>query len=182
MDGCKLTAMKPPILVRDIPPAEMAELETLYRQTKDVRIQERTQIILLAAEQEMTAPEIAKIVRRNDQTVRTWIKRFKAEGIAGLYDMPRPGAPPKVTAEYEERLLIVVRQRPRALGQPYSMWTLQRLADFMAEETGLRVSAVTVRRVLAEHDIVMSRPQHKVSSTDPEYEVKKRRSKRSGRT
>ena len=175
-------AMKPPILVRDIPSAEMTELETLYRQTKDVRIRERTQIILLAAEQEMTAPEIAKIVRRNDQTVRTWIKRFNAEGIAGLYDAPRPGAPPKVTPEYEERLLIVVRQRPRALDQPYSMWTLQRLADFMAEETGLRLSAVTVSRVLADHGIVMSRPQHKVSSSDPEYEVKKRRSKTSGTT
>lgn len=174
--------MRPPILVRDIPPAEMAELESLFRQTKDVRIRERTQIILLAAEQEMTAPEIAKIVRRNDQTVRTWIKRFNAEGIAGLYDAPRPGAPAKVTPAYEERLLIVVRQRPRALGQPYSMWTLQRLADFMAEETGLRLSAVTVSRVLADHDIVMSRPQHKVSSSDPEYEVKKRRSKTSGTT
>jgi transposase len=159
----------------------MAELEALYRQTKDVRIRERAQIILLAAEG-MFAPEIAKIVRRNDQTVRTWIRRFNAEGIAGLYDAPRPGKPPKVTPEYEERLLVVVRQRPRALERPYSMWTLQRLADFMAEETGLRLSTVTVSRLLAAHDIVLSRPQHKVSSSDPEYEVKKRRSKSSGTT
>ena len=62
------------------------------------------------------------------------------------------------------------------------MGTLQRLADFMAEETGLRVSAVTVSRLLAAHDIVLSRPQHKVSSSDPEYEVKKRRLKSSGTT
>jgi transposase len=173
--------MRTPIQIRDIGTEELAELETLYRQTKDVRIRERAQIILLAADG-MIAPEIAKIVRRNDQTVRTWILRFNAEGITGLYDAPRPGAPAKVTPEYEERLLIVVRQRPRALERPYSMWTLQRLADFMGEETGLRVSAVTVRRVLAEHDIVMSRPQHKVSSSDPEYEVKKQRSKHSETT
>jgi transposase len=127
----------------------------------------------------MIAPDIAKIVRRNDQTVRTWIVRFNAEGIAGLYDAPRPGAPPSVTPEYRERLLVVVRQRPRMLERPYSMWTLQRLADFMAEETGLRFSTTTVSRILAAHDIVLSRPQHKVSSSDPEYEVKKRRSKRS---
>ena len=87
-----------------------------------------------------------------------------------------------MTPAYSARLLEVVRQRPRSLGQPYSLWTLQRLADFMAEETGLRVSAVTVRRVLAAHDIVMSRPQHKVSSPDPEYEVKKRRLKSSATT
>jgi transposase len=174
--------MRPPIQVRPIGPAELVELGELYRQTKDVRIRERTQIILLAGEQQMSAPTIATIVRRNEQTVRTWIKRFNAEGIAGLYDAPRPGAPAILTPAYRARLLTVVRQRPRALGQPYSLWTLQRLADFMAEETGIRVSAVTVSRVLASGDIVLSRPQHKVSSPDPEYEVKKRRLKNSART
>lgn len=169
--------MRTPIRVRDVPAEELAELKTLYRETRDVRIRERTQIILLALEHDMLVPEIAKIVMRNDETVRIWIKRFNMEGVTGLYDAPRPGAPPKVTDTYRERLLVVVRRRPRSLGQPYSMWTLQRLADFMAEETGLRVSAVTVMRVLAANDIVLSRPQHKVSSPDPEYEVKKRRSK-----
>ena len=174
--------MRPPIQVRDVSPEELKELETLFRQTKDVRLRERTQIILLAAEQHMTAPQISPIVRRNDQTVRTWIRRFNAEGISGLYDAPRSGAPAQVTAGYRDRLLEVVRQRPRALDQPYSLWTLRRLADFMAEETGLRFSAVTVSRILAKHDIVMSRPQHKVSSPDPEYETKKRRSKTSETT
>lgn len=158
-------------------PDELNELETLYRQTKDVRIRERTQIILLAFEQGLTAPQIGAIVRRNDQTVRTWIRRFNAEGIVGLHDAPRSGAPAKVTPAYRDRLLEIVRQRPRSLDQPYSLWTLQRLADFMAEETGDRFSKVTVKRILDQHDIVMSRPQHKVSSPDPEYEVKKRRLK-----
>ena len=167
--------MRPPIEVRQTASEELSELAELYRQTKDVRIRERTQIILLAAEQGMTAPDIAIIVRRNEQTVRTWIKRFNAEGISGLADAPRPGAPPTLTPAYHERLLTVVRHRPRALEQPYSLWTLQRLADFMAEETGIRVSAVTVSRALAAQGIVLSRPQHKVSSPDPEYEVKKRR-------
>lgn len=174
--------MRTPIQVREILPEELKELETLYRQTKDVRIRERTQIIMLAADQGLTAPEIAVIVRRNDQTVRSWIRRFNAEGIVGLYDAPRSGAPAQVTPAYRDRLLEVVRQRPRSLDQPYSLWTLQRLADFMAEETGHRFSAVTVSRILAKHDIVMSRPQHKVSSPDPEYEVKKRRLKNSEAT
>jgi transposase len=179
-DECKLRVMRTPIQVRDVTPEEMNELETLYRQTKDVRMRERTQIILLAAEQGKTVPEITRIVRRNDQTVRTWIKRFNAEGITGLYDMPRPGAPPTVTPAYRDRLLVVVRQRPRSLGQPYSLWTLRRLADFMAEESGIRLSHVTVSRILEANEIVLSRPQHKVSSPDPEYETKKRRSKTSG--
>jgi len=134
-------------------------------------------MVLLAAEEKMTAPEIAKIVRKNDQTVRRWIKRFNTEGIRGLYDAPRTGSPGKTTSEYQERLLTIVRQRPRSLEQPYSMWTLERLADFMAEETGIRVSYETVRRILKKNGITFSRPQHTISSPDPDYLVKKRRLK-----
>ena len=76
------------------------------------------------------------------------MKRFNAEGIPGLYDAPRSGSPGKTTEEYRQRLVTVVRQRPRSLELPYSLWTLDRLADFMAEETGIRVSYETVRRIL----------------------------------
>ncbi len=84
---------------------------------------------------------------RVSQTVRNWLKRWMAEGIEGLKDRPMPGAPAKITKAYEEQLLFVVRRRPRSLEQPYSMWTLQRLADSMAEQTGIRVSIETVRQV-----------------------------------
>ena len=165
----------------EIPPLtaeELEALEKLYRTTKEVRLRTRAQIVLLAGEQRMIAPAIAKIVRENDQTIRNWLKRWMAEGIEGLKDRPMPGAPSKITKEYEEQLLFVVRQRPRSLEQPYSMWTLQRLADYMAEQTGIRASYETVRQVLKSGEIVLSRPQHKISSPDPEYLVKKRRLKR----
>ena len=169
--------MQKPLEVPIPTPAELEALENLYRTTRDVRLRTRAQIVLLAGEQRMTAPAIAKIVRETDQTVRNWLKRYLAEGIEGLKDRPMPAGPCKVTKEYEQQLLFVVRQRPRSLGQPYSMWTLQRLADYMALETGIRTSYETVRQVLKAGEIVLSRPQHKISSPDPEYLVKKRRLK-----
>lgn len=174
--------MRAPIKVRAIATAEKVELEKCYRQTKDVRIRERIQMVLLACEQGMLVPAISQIVRRSEEVVRTWLKRFNAEGLAGLYDKPRAGAPRRATARYRAQLVQSVRQRPRALGQAYSMWTAPRLADYMAEQTGIRVTAMTVRNILAAHEIVLSRPQHKVTSPDPEYQVKKRRSKRSATT
>lgn len=168
-----------PITVREITSAEHEELKALYHQTKDVRVRTRTQMILLAYEEEMTAPQIAKIVRKDEQTVRRWIKRFNSEGVNGLADSPRSGAKRKISDEYREKVVTVVRRRPRALGEPYSLWTLQRLVEYMAVETGVRVSAESVRLILKENDIVISRPQHKVSSPDPEYMVKKRRLKSS---
>ena len=87
----------------------------------------------MAIERRWTAGQIAAVVRESDEIVRRWIKRYLAEGIAGLHDAPRPGAPCKVMAAYHGLLLQVGRGRPRSLNQPYSLWTLQRLADYLAE-------------------------------------------------
>lgn len=157
---------------------QLEALRQLYRYTRDVRIRTRTQIVLLAVEQAMRAPQIAAIVRENDGTVRTWLRRYEAEGTEGLSDRPRPGGPSKITPAFVEQLLRVVRKRPRGLDLPFSLWSCQRLADYMAEQLGIRVSDETIRRQLAEHGIALSRPQHKVSSPDPEYDLKKRRLKR----
>jgi transposase len=153
---------------------QQTKLAEVYRSTKDVRIRTRAQIVLLAYEQHLSAPSIAAIVREDDETVRRWLKRYLKEGIEGLFDRPRTGAPSKTTKAYEEQLLEAVRRRPRSLGQPYSMWTLQRLADYLAERMGITVSSETVRRLLASHEIVFSHPQHTISSPDPDYTAKKK--------
>jgi transposase len=158
-------------------PEQMQALDELYRTTRDVRLRSRAHMILLAAERGWTASVISEVVRCDENTVRLWLKRYMAEGIEGLKDDPRPGISPKVTPGYEEKLLAAVHVRPRSLDLAFSTWTLQRLADYLAEETGIRVNAETVRLHLAKREIVLSRPQHKISSPDPEYTVKKRRSK-----
>jgi transposase len=137
----------------------------------------RAQMILLAAEHGMSAPQSAPIVREGDQTGRNWLKREGAEGLEGLTDAPRSGSPGTVTPAYVAQLVEVVRMRPRALGLPYSLWTLARLADSMAEQTGLRVDGETVRLPLNAADIVLSRPQPRMRSPAPEDQGKKRRLK-----
>ena len=166
--------MRQPLAIPVPTAEELDALGRLYRSTRAARRRTRAQIVLLAGEHRLTAPASARIVREDEQTVRRWLKRYLAEGLEGLEDRPMPGAPSKVTPAYEEQLLAAVRRRPRSLGQPYSLWTLQRLADYLAERTGLRVSSETVRRVLAAAEIVLSRPQHTISSPDPEYAVNKR--------
>ncbi len=165
--------MRPPFALPEPTATELAALDTLYRTTHVVRLRTRAQIILLALEQRLAAPASAAIVREHETTVLRWLKRYRAEGLAGLHDRPMPGAPTKTDAAYTEQLVAAVRRRPRSLGQPYSLWTLRRLADHMAEETDVRISYETVRRILATAGIVLSRPQHTISSPDPAYRVKK---------
>jgi transposase len=173
-----------PIRIPALAPERLAELEEMYRSTRDARLRTRAQMVLLAAERRLTAAEIAEIVRASEETVRRWLKRYLAEGVEGLRDVPHPGAPRKVTEEYRELLVEAVRRRPRSLGLPFSLWTLRRLADYMAERTGIRVEYETVRVHLKEAGIVLSRPQHTITSPDPEYALKKgdRRNPRWSRT
>jgi transposase len=164
-----------PIRISSLTPLQRKELDHLYRTTKAARLRTRAQMVLLSVEQGLKVPQIAAIVRESEATVLRWLKRYVAEGIEGLQDAPRPGRPSEVTAVYRAALLAAVRRRPRSLGLPFSLWTLQRLVDYLAEHTGIRVSDETVRRALKHAGIVLSRPQHKISSPDPEYAVKKRR-------
>jgi transposase len=167
-----------PIRLDALSGEQLRELDHLYHTTRDVRVRTRAQMVLLAAEQGLVAAQIAAIVRQNEETVRRWLVRYQAEGVAGLADAPRAGAPPKITPVYRERLLQAVRQRPRSLGLPFSLWTAARLADYLAEATKLRLSAASVCRALRAGGMALSRPQHTITSPDPEYALKKRRSKR----
>jgi transposase len=170
--------MRQPIQRSPLSPAQIEELQALYRPTTEVHLRTRAHIILLAAEQGMSGPTMAQIGRDNDQTVRNWRKRDSAEGIAGLYDAPRLGAPQQGTPAYGPPLRNGVRWRPRRLGWPDALWTLARLADARAEPTGRRVEAETGRRHLHEADLVLRRPQQKTSRPAPAYQGKKGRGKR----
>jgi transposase len=157
--------MKPIEAVRELKSGGLEQFQAVHDKIKEVRIRTRTQMILLTVEQNMTVPQIGQIVRRNEQKVCRWIKRFNAEELNGMFDVPRLGSSILVISEYRQRLLNIVRQRPRALGQPCPLWTLDRLVDFMAEETGLRIDGNDARALKAA-DIVLSRPQYIISGPD----------------
>jgi len=126
--------MKKAICVPPLTEEQRADLDQLYRKTEIPRLRTRAQMVLLSAEKRLKADEIAEVVRESAVTVLRWLHRYISEGIEGLKDAPRAGRSSFVTGPFRKRLLEVVRRRPRSMGLAYSMWTLQRLADFLAEE------------------------------------------------
>jgi transposase len=168
-----------PIEMPALTAEQVDAVATLYRTTHNVRLRTRAQMVLLAVEQHLGVREIAAIVRECEGTGRCWLKRSMAQGIDGLQDAWAGGAPAQVTPAYQDQLLLIVRRRPRSLELPYSTWPLQRLADDLAEQTGIRVEKETVRVHLKAADSVLSRPHQTISSPDPDYMVNKRRLKTS---
>lgn len=152
-----------PIRLPDLSPEAIQELDRLYRTTRVARLRTRAQIVLLAAEKQMNPAEIAGIVRSDEQTVRRWLKRYLALGADGLEDAPRPGGPRKATDAYRMQLIQLARQKPASLNLPYPRWTAERLADHMAEVTGITLNPETVRLHLKAEGIVLGRAHHPIN-------------------
>lgn len=127
------------------------EVETLSRlaqsRTEAARAVERAQIIWLAR-QGQRVPAIAREVHLGQDTVRLWLKRFNAEGRAGLEDRPRSGAPPLYTPEEVGLVIATSLTDPQTLGQPFGCWTLDRLVAYVTEEKNLPIKRSRVSEIL----------------------------------
>jgi transposase len=97
--------------------------------------------------------------------------------LRGLQDRPRSGRPRKVTRAWERLLVAGAHGRtgspPR--GRPACRLNRPALTEYLAEKTGVRVSAESVRHYLRVHGYAPRRPtwtvQH-LARRDPQYASK----------
>jgi hypothetical protein len=104
----------------------------------------------------MAPAEIAELLAYDPGTVRRWLHRFTAEGVAGLPDRPRPGRP-----RLGERLL----PRITALLRRPGPWTIRRLWTRLGRP---QVSARTLwRRTRA---VAAWRRPRLIAKSDPDHD------------
>ena len=75
-------------------PEDRAEIQRWQRATTGPAGLARRGRILLLLEQGETLKEAARLCGMNVRHVRKWAERFRAQGLAGLHDKPRPGRKP----------------------------------------------------------------------------------------
>jgi transposase len=80
--------------------------------TAEIRLVQRAQIILLAAEGKYRNTGIGEKVGCNRITVRKWRRRFQESGMDGLKDMPRSGHPLEFTAQEQAEVLVMATRKP----------------------------------------------------------------------
>jgi putative transposase len=115
--------------------------------------------------------QIARWCGRTGETVRHWLRRYQAAGVAGLRDAPRSGRPRRADAAYRAALEQAVSSPPRELGLGFDAWTSARLARYLAEQTGVQLSDGWVRALLGELDFVCGRPKHTLQHLQDAEEV-----------
>ncbi len=79
--------------------------------TEEARLVERAKIISQAS-QGQKVPQIAQALDIDEKTVRKWLKRFELQGVQGLPDAPRPGAPSRYTPEVKAQIIAAALTHP----------------------------------------------------------------------
>ena len=142
----------------------------LRRRDLAPRVRERLEMVKAAAlGQDLAA--IAAWSGRTERTVRRWLRRFAAGGLAALADAPRAGRPPEADAAYLAALEAAVDSEPPALGLPFDVWTSPRLSAYLAEQTGVRIAPGWLRALLARRRFACGRPKHTLDHLQDPAEV-----------
>ena len=140
--------MQPPLRI-ELGPAERADLDRRLRAgTTPHLVHERLRMVAAVADG-ATVPEAARALGHHHQTVRKFVKRFAAEGAAGLEDRPRGGRPPRLT---EADLLAVEARLDEDAAGGARTWTVGQLAGWLAEERGVVVTPAHLGEVLRRRD------------------------------
>ncbi|MDQ3548263.1 MAG: helix-turn-helix domain-containing protein [Chloroflexota bacterium] len=131
----------------------------LHQRELPPRVRERLEMVK-AADHGQSLATIAAWSGRSLPTVCHWLSRFADGGIAALTDAPRPGRPVKATAAYLRALEQAVETAPSDLGLPFDVWTSARLRAYLANQTGVTISAGWLRALLARQRFTYGRPKH----------------------
>ena len=147
---------------------DQAELERIVRSsTAEVRMVERAQIVLCAAEGR-SAAEIGRLVGCSTNTAQKWRARYEQDGITGLRDLPRSGKPLIYSQADRARLIAKACTRPPETpeGAQQERWTYEQLGQAVG------MSRAQAHTILARADIKPHLTDYWVMSdfSDPEFE------------
>ena len=145
-------------------PKERSELEARLRAgTTEQRQLLRIRIVLEAAEGTSTR-EIAREHDTTPTTVSLWRGRFAREGLNGLEDLPRSGAPPVYSEATDQRIRKVLDQAPP---KGFARWNGPLIADALGD-----VDVQYVWRSLRKQKIDLGGRKSWCESNDPNFASK----------
>jgi transposase len=167
---------------REMTDEERAQIQRLSQsRTAPARSVERAQIVDLA-HAGLTVPAIAERLHIAEKVARLWLKRFNAEGLAGLADRPRSGRPATYTPEQVGEVIAPALTDPQAVGQGCGSWTCVRLARSLNEARGIAIQHSRIHEILHAEGLRWREQETWFGArVDPDFARKRGRSRRSTR-
>lgn len=106
--------------------------------------------------------DAARAAGMQRQTLRDWVHRYNAEGIAGLADRPRSGRPALLSPEQIAELVEIVEAGPDVEFDGVVRWRCVDLKGVIAARFDVAISERSVGRVLTARGYrrLTARPRH----------------------
>jgi len=109
--------------------------------------QQRRQAVALL-NQGWAGAQVARTLNVSQAAVTRWKQAYQESGTVGLAAKPHPGGQPRLTAVQRQRLSDLLLQGPREHGYRTELWTLERVAEVIAQRFGVQYHPCHVWRVL----------------------------------
>lgn len=162
------------VYVRDLSRKEGQKLLSIARSSKCPIAMRRAQI-LIASDQGMKSPEIGSLYHLSADYVRKVIHRFNEEGLESVQSgYARCGRDPVFTPEECSLIVEIASTPPKALGKPFSHWSLPKLREYVIQNKVVHsISHEQIRQILKRVNWSLQRVKTWKESNDPEFASKK---------
>ncbi len=153
-----------------------AELRREAARAKDARASRRMLALALVLDGR-SRTEAAESCGMDRQTLRDWVHRYNAEGLAGLVDRPLPGRTPMLEPEQMSELAAIVETGPDPEADGIIRWRRIDLCDVVERRFGVRVAERTMGSILRRLGFarLSARPRHPQSDAEAQELYKKLR-------
>ena len=112
--------------------------------------------------------EVAAALGMTRAAVYGWLAKYRRAGW-GAQGPPVPGRPPKLSGAQLQRLYtLVVGNDPRQLQFAFALWTRAMVRELIGREFGVRLSEVSVGRLLRKLGLSLQRPLYRAYQQNPE--------------
>lgn len=109
------------------------------------------------------------------QTLRDWVHRYNAEGLAGLTDRPHSGRRPRLTAAQEAEIARIVEAGPDLETHGVVRWRCVDLQKVIGEQFKVELAERTVAKLLKKLRFarLSTRPYHPKKDAEAQEAFKK---------
>jgi transposase len=136
----------------------------------DHRTLEQLRIRAVGQVEQGAHPEdVAAALGMTRAAVYGWLARYREGGLDALRAKPVPGRPPTLSGAQLARLYgLVVGNDPRQLQFAFALWTRAMIRELIRREFDVRLSEVSVGRLLRKLGLSPQRPLYRAYQQNPE--------------
>jgi transposase len=113
--------------------------------------------------------EVAAGLGMTRAAVYGWLAKYREGGLDALGAKPVPGRPPSLSGAQLQRIYtLVVGNDPRQLQFAFALWTRAMVRELIGREFDVRLSEVSVGRLLGKLGLSPQRPLYRAYQQNPE--------------